>query len=150
MTTDSVWEATKWRADEYRGPYDGMPTPQTSASSTVTRTPHSGILDAYTPAWHGHELKCRANSDPQARELPPTNEAYTDTASYHSRNQDRNEPSTEGNHGPERLIGFSEETPTWHNPTFDRDGRANERHITDPPLTLQIPNSQGKYKTFRR
>ena len=85
-----------------------------------------------------------------AQKLPPLTDPYSDASAYHSRPLERHNPSTDGGHGPQRLNNFPPNASSWHGLRLDHDVRANERHKSEAPLTLQIPNGvQGKYIFLR-
>ena len=142
MTTDSAWD-TRWRNEAYyQGHYyDSMQAPQPPATAPVNPVPQSAI-DSYTSPW---DKKSRAGLGPyQGRGLPSMPESYMDASNYHSGSHERHTPRR----GSSSLTNSPRQSFTFPWQSLPLDPRAQQRQLTDAPLTLHIPKTQGKYKTF--
>ena len=141
MTTDSSWDPTRWRDAQQLEHYENVQTPRSSAPSANDRSLQNAAFDSSHPqTWNAQS---RIDVDQQALKLPSLTEPLADASSYQSWSRERHSPSPSGKYGFQRLTRLPEPASAWQSLRYDNDDRRNERRITDAPLTLHIPNSQG-------
>lgn len=146
MTTDSPWQS-RWRSEShYQGHYyDQMRAPQPPASAIGNqispKLPSS--VDSYSTStsWDG---KSRGEFDPYSPRVPSMIDPYADASTYHSRLHQRHT-------SPGRNSRLTNSPPRqnlkhpWQ--SLPVDHHPQSRHITEAPLTLHIPQTQGMYNT---
>lgn len=142
MTTDPQWD-TRWRNEAYYQDqhYDSMQAPQLPGPAAMSPAPPSAI-DSYAKPWDGMS-RVEANHH-QGQGLPRMIESYTDASTYRFRPHERHHSPRRGSvtSSPPR----QDLTGPWH--SLPLETHAHQRQITDAPLTLHIPQTPGKYKTF--
>lgn len=144
MTTDSPWHS-RWRSEShYQGHYyfDRVQAPQPPAPAigdlTSPNLPSS--VDSYARPWDGQS---RGDPEPHPRGVTSMIDRYTDASSYsrlHGRHTSLGRDSSVTNSPPHH-----NSSQPWH--SLPVDHHSQNRHITDAPLTLHIPQTQGTYKT---
>ena len=143
MTTDSQWD-TRWRDVQYQGQYyfDTSHAPQPPAATAEQPASQLPLppLDSHSQPW---ESKSRAEADHhhQTRELPSLTDAYTDASTYRTRLHGRHTPP--GGNPITTSPPRQSFTGPWHSLPVDQRVQ-QQRHIADAPLTLHIPQTQGK------
>lgn len=142
MTTDSPWGAARRREDPQSGYIEHVQAPPPSVPSAIDRSSHNVALDSLSQTWGLHS---RVDVNEQAHKLPSLTESYADASTYHSRSRGRHSPPADGKHGSQQLTSLPEQASSWRSLPDHPEDRGHERRTTDPPLTLHIPNSQGKY-----
>ena len=143
MATDSPWDS-RWRSEShYQGHhYDPMQAPRPPAPAIGNQMSHNlpTSVDAYSKPWSG---KSRGETEQHARGLPSMIDRYADASTYHSRLHERHT-------SPGRNSSLTNSPPRqspnhpWHRLPVDHP--AQNRNITETPLTLHIPHTQGMYK----
>jgi hypothetical protein len=144
MTTDSPWHS-RWRSEShYQGHhyFDRVQAPQPPAAfvGDLTSPNLPSSVDSYARPWDG---KSRGEPEPHSRGVTSMIDRYTDASSYsrlHGRHTSLGRDSSVTNSPPHQHSSQS-----WH--SLPVDHHSQNRHITDVPLTLHIPQTQGTYKT---
>ena len=143
MTTDSSWDPTRWRDVQQLEYGENAQTPRSSAQNAVDRSLQNSALDSHPQTWNAQS---RIDVDQTGQKLPSLTEPHADASTYQARLQERHSPSQSGKYGFQKLPRLPEPASAWQQSLrYDNDDRRNERRITDAPLTLHIPNSQGTY-----
>lgn len=146
MSTDSAWNS-RWRSEShYQGHFfDPMqpPRPPAPAIGNHRQAPQSlqPSVDSYSGPWDG---KSQGISEHHAHGVPSRIDRSADASTYHSRLHERH-TSPRRNSSLTNSPTRQKLTEPWH--SLPVDHRAQNRNITDAPLTLHIPQTQGMYKT---
>ena len=144
MTTDPSRD-TRWRDEaHYQGrQYDNTHGPQASgpfSGNPALQNAHLPV-DSYTKRWDG---MLRVESDSHQRSgLPPMIDPNTDASTFRSRLYERHSPSRRNS-----IVSNNSPPPQSFNRTWQSlplDQRTQDRNITDAPLSLHIPGSNGTY-----
>ena len=144
MTTDSPWHS-RWRSEShYQGHYhfDRMQDPQPPAPITGNHTSPNlpSFVDSYSNPWDG---KSRGESAIPSSGVTSMIDRYADASTYHSRLHGRH-TSPGRNSSLITSPSLQNSNQPWH--SLPVDHYSQNRHITDAPLTLHIPQTQRMYK----
>lgn len=143
MDTEPPWNS-RWRSEShYQGHYfDRTQAPQAPVPSIGNHQPSPKLpstVDTYSKPW---DSSSRGDPEQSARGVSSMIDCYADASTYHSRLHERHTSP-----GRDSRLTTS---PPRHNmnqawQSLPVDHHALSRRISDAPLTLHIPQTQGTY-----
>lgn len=139
-TTGLSWETPQWRDGHL---HTHPQSPLTTAAVTHDSVPHTSFYR------HGeYASTSQLGRHVSERTLPSFSQPVGNVESAFSYPQDRHMTDVPRGYGPQLGKTYSPVQSfqgSWRSLQHD-DHRPMGRHISDPPLTLHIPNPQGVYK----
>lgn len=152
MTSVSSWDPARWRHSQHQAyPHHDRPhnsqVAQLSAPTPINPASQSAVLGHFSHEPHVYDGKAQQVGAGAASMVPGPSEPHIDAPTYRDWPQHRHNSAQGGNYDSQQLAKTSPPQTGPLRSSHQDHHRVSMTHMTDVPLTLHIPKTQGSYKT---